>query len=149
MSLATDLCSLQFSKPLIPQSNLCTDYLSRQLLICTHVPATGPFNCHVNKQAVARLMAFKAEPDAGYREWPLSLEPHAYICKALLSSAHKGTTDSLLSRWGAGPSLLADCGTQVVVNGYGSHKTWVQFGAGCTMRSTCPLEPNGGQTAPS
>lgn len=79
-------------------------------------------------------MAFKAESEAGL--WGVaSLRSPMHMHKALLSSAHQGTTDSLLSRWGAGPSLLADCGIQSLMNGYGSHKMWAQSGAGCTMRS--------------
>lgn len=74
------------------------------------------------------------KPDAGL--WGVdSLCSSMQMYKILLSSAHQGTTDSLLTRWGAGPSLLAHGGIQVVMNSYGSHKTWAQSGAGYTMRS--------------
>lgn len=107
MILAIDPCALQFCKPLIPQSKRSNDYL--QLLIRSEVPAAEPFsNLHVNKQrqlhgswpSQARCRAV----GSGFSLSPM----HMY--KVLLSSAHQGTTDSLLTRWGAGPSLLAHGG---------------------------------------
>ena len=49
------------------------------------------------------------KPDAGL--WGVdSLCSPMHMYKVLLSSAHQGTTDSLLTRWGAGSSLLAHGG---------------------------------------
>lgn len=67
-----------------------------------------------------------------------------HMYKVLLSSAHQGTTDSLLTRWGTGPSLLAHGGIQVVMNGYGSHKTWGTIWSWIYHEVICPsLDPNG------
>lgn len=137
MTLAIDPCALQFCKPLIPQSKRSNDYL--QLLIRSEVPAAEPFsNLHVNKQrqlhgswpSQTRCRAVGSE---------FSLQPHAYVqgpAQQCPPGYHRQPANQMGS-WALPAGTRRNF--QVVTNGYGSHKTWAQSGAGYTMNSSVLL----------
>lgn len=89
------------------------------------------------------------KPDAGL--WGVdSLCSPMHMYKVLLSSAHQGTTDSLLTRWGAGPPCwhMAELSS-------GHEWLWLPHDLGTVWswihhELICPsLDPSGGPIPPS